>query len=708
MEDPRKGQSRSGYEHDVRKHLAVHPTDAGRVFQSQSAYGNNLSTDFRTNVKSLSQIYEAIQRYLQGIYRRDDVFYPELEDVAKDLMIFKRSVNDKIPMPSNEELTRLCLILAAQDPPFLHVLRDMRMSKNGQINFQTHYVAPTTKHEDKILVGYRSVLDTSLKELHSILGDDKFGTDYSKAFARVNSLSDLPLHEGRADYIFKRIYINESQLGSLKESDIKNLKVVNQEIFRRCYRSLLLQAVKDQMLLNFSMDAVRKAGFPGCEKVFDIVLFRVKRDLINRYAALLNFLNIKYAGNLLDEALVQDLKYKHKQNEISEHEMFQAIARSLYDNAIQMTEPDLVAIQFSQEVKCLGEWLHRNDTEQARNSEDDELRKTLRKIREHGGLLRARSAGRWIIPEKFIILMLRGKFGPILACTDPYENLEKRKGNINLDEYQHIYVMYKDRKITGKAIDTAIGLFEKNSDMYTLHVLENILEIGVKKDEQLKEYVAPAYLDRLRHTLSIAYLQYLPWWHRIWLIITSSRLKPEAVHRIRKEKQIEQSRKMQHKRGGPELEAQASHAARKKVKEVARKRVAENNLNDSELNLLEELKIYLDNEWQKGKYPTAREIFASAGSHEKEYRKLMGLVDVGAASVNEVVQIPSSVETVYGHRTFLVEHRQDLLEYLGQKIKNSEATIVHQNRSMTLAREDNNQQKEIIKAIYDFIRLRLG
>ncbi|MCB1309587.1 MAG: hypothetical protein KDK30_15465, partial [Leptospiraceae bacterium] len=278
------------YEVDPRKLLALHPRDAEIIFTSQSSYGSSLTADFRENVKALNQVYSAVQRYLQGIYRRPDVFYPQLQDIFKDLQMHKRAISDKIPMPTEEQLQKQCINLAAQNPPFIHVLRELSVSGNNSFTFVSLYVAPTEKHDDKVIVGYRSTIENSMKVLRDRIRRGELGIDYALAFGRVSAASELPVTFGRVDTEMKKIYINEKSFSSITQADLAHLRRVNQEIYKRLYKPLLLQGIKERIFLSISCEDIRKLDFAGSDRVFDIVLFNNAEAIKDRFAALANFL----------------------------------------------------------------------------------------------------------------------------------------------------------------------------------------------------------------------------------------------------------------------------------------------------------------------------------------------------------------------------------------------------------------------------------
>lgn len=704
IESANQGLAKGVIKRDHRVILAVHPEDADKIFSSQSSYGENLTIDFRENVKALSQVYIAIQRYLQGVDRKKDSYYPVLEDVHKDLQIYKRSVSDKIPLPTEGELFGQCLQLAAQEPAFIHIIQELNSTTEGEVAFVSNFVAPTLKHDDKVIVAYRSNVDLSIKSLKTIIKEEKYINKYCKEISAINTISNIPITKGRADQIFKRMYLKENDLGSsTTDSDRRNLKIVNQEIQKRCFRPIITQAIKEKLILSLSCESIRKEPFKNASKIYDISLFLSTKYLMNRYSALIRFLSPKYTNGLIEEDTFQDLKNKLATDEIDDFEYNDQLAKELYENATSQPEPDLTIVQVAVEIQKLGEWLNKSNQQNKKEEEVDELQMAIRKIKAYGGLMRAKTSGKFSINEKFLGLMLKGKISPVLACTDPYDDLKNHQGEIDINHYDNIFLIYKDRTITGKAVDTAIAYFEKNEDAYTLHILENLFELGQKPVIQLKEYIAPVYLDKLGYALKKSYIKYLPFFQRLWLGLTSSQISDKKLKQIRNQRRNTSIQNLGLKKGTFLKEKKN----KKQVKSMVQERIESSQLSSEEDQAFKNLITYLDNHWSNGTYPSKQLILANAADQSDEYRKLLGLIDAGAASVKDVIEIKNTVESVYAHINFLKEHRNELISYFETKLKGDESTIVHQNRSMVLQKGSDQYKNELFKAILNHLKLRM-
>ncbi len=700
-------------EYDPRKLLAIHPREADRIFNSQGSYGSNeLTPDFREQIKALSQVYQAIQRYLTGVFRRDDVFYPEIEDVAKDLVIYKRSISDKIPMPTDEQLRKYCICLAAQSPALIHVLREVVPDGKSGLQFISRYVAPTDKHEDKVLVGYKSTIQSSLRTLKGIIEKAEFGHDYGTLFHGTQSVSDLPLHLGRADQALRGMYIDEKSFQSISSVDLGHVRKVNQELYKRLYRPLLMQAVRDRLFVSISCDDVRKVGFTGSEKIYDIVLFAKTGEIQNRFASICAYLKPQYLGDWLSAEVYNDLARKRKAGELSESEFFSSVARNAYTKLVAQSEPPLRELQLVVEIMKLSEWYRQFEKKQAKDSEQNELKDVLNKIKAFGGVYRTRNNRSITISEDLQRMMLRGKIPGILACTEPYMRPDEITNETDLELFDNIHIIYRDRAITAKSVETASELFEKSDDVYLLRVLENLFGVFRESDAHIKQYLAPVYIEKLRHAIRRSYVRHLPWWSRLLLFLTSSEMNDARLARIRQGIQAEQERRLARMRIPSETNQKSeAKKAREEVRKLARRRAddgdAVQKLGSNENKVFESLRTDLDAAWNRGAIPVRADVEKMARDAERDdVQKILGMIDVGAASVREILRIPiSGYEHVYANREYLMQNRDTLTERYQARVEN-ESVIIHDNREMLLKGKGDGKD-EVYKGLLDFLRYRL-
>lgn len=699
-------------EYDSRKYLALSPRDADLVFSSQSSYGGDLSSDFRENVKALGQVYQAIQRYMTGALRRENVYYPELEDISRELSAYKRSVSDKIPMPSDEQLLKYCLCLAGQEPAFIHVLREPQVTGKMAMQFLTRFVAPTAKHPDKVLVGYRSTLTIALNTLKSFLAAQDFGFDYGVWFAAVQDPADAPVHMGRADGYLRKMLVDERSLSSVTGADVANLKKVNAELNRRLLRPLLTQAARDRLLVVLPCEDIRSSGIPGADKLGDIVLFNHDRELRNRLAALTNFLKPEWLRERIGEDDVRLLQARMKAGEISQLEYFETVSKATLDRLRGASEPPREAPLLAEALKLCG-YLKGQEKQNAREAEVREIRDIVKKIQAAGSLFRLRDHRKLGISEENVRLMLRGRVPGVLACTEPFIPPAEIKADLDLAQLENVYLIYRDRRNTAKAIDTAIDHFEKTQDSSLLFTIEDLLGVGRISDQELKEYVAPVYLERLRRAANHALASRLPWWSRMFLFLTSSEISETRAMQLRAEMSVQKRRRIERFVSGRRTEAKKQ--AQAEVRRTARERVERTSaevveapargepLDDAGKRGLDLLKEKIDLAWERGLFPVKDDLQRVAAADESgSVARLIGLIDVGAASVREVARIPvSGGLDIYASREYLKSRREELMHRCESKLRASEGPGPARDE---LVVRHNARQRDIYEGLLEFLK----
>ena len=696
------------FEFDPRPLLALHPRDADRLFASPAVHGKFLNPDFRENLRPLAQIYQGLQRFLQGLAanRKADSYYPTVTELYRDVQEYRRTINDKAVMPDQQQFERYCLMLAACNPPFVHVLRELKWGEQG-FEFASLMAAPTEKHEDKVVVAYQGTLTTSTKLLRDVVRSEGFGFNYGSLFEGAPDATQVPVHRGRVDHVLKRCYFNEKDYKAISQSDINNLRRVNQELFRRIYRPLLLQGIKESLFVSFSCNDFRKAGFPGSDQVYDVVLFRSMEEIKNRYAALTHFLRPDMMAGLLSSDTVEQIERRFKAGELDEAQMPIEKAKEAYQMAIRQDPVPIPAVLLCAEIMLVGQWLRTETKVEAKAREEDELKQILKRLRA-GGLHRVRSNRDFVIPEKYLRPMLQGRLPAVLAVTDPYDAPSNINASSNLDLYENIFVLYRGRENSAKAIDTAIELYENNSDTVLLHVVEELLGLGRTPEAKLKEFVPPIHLDRLRQALRSSYATRLPVWRRFLLWITSSQPGEQTIIRLRRQRRKERGRSVD--RAQEKSEKRERKQARTKVKRLARSRVeageagdSSDNLGEDEARALKRVEQYLDTQWLRGSYPSRSDIESSIGN-ETHLAHALDLIDLAAVSARSVVRVPVGADAIYATRSFLEENREALLEQMDSRLEQDQA-FIQGDRELRL--RGSESKKELYRAVRDFLR-RLG
>ena len=652
-----------------RNQIAIHdPQTAGSIFSSINLEGNDeLSEDFKANVKILSQLYDAIQRYLMGLYKKGDSFFPNSDDIYNDLQLFKRTISDKAPMPSKEELEYLTFILAGETIPFIHIYRELEMEPSGKLRGVTRYVAPTEKHPDKPAVSVQSFIRNSSLVMKEFIMRNASGYPWEGFLDPSQEPDKINLRPGRADHILSVLYIRP-QGKKTDNRTVLRLKKINSNIQRRVLMPLLQQLIREQQVISFSCKEVR-TRIPGQEKIPDIFLLSEKDQLMRRYEKVRGILDSPWAIEAQDSHLRKDLEVRLEKGEITLDEFFHRLSGGILESMSTNAEKAPWLLEPSLEVNNLSAWKMNFEKEKTRQEEKDAMRGIIDRLQKAGTVFQAKQGRNYAIPERFIKLILNGKMPGILIALDPFDLPEG--GVQDLDLYENIFLILKDRRITGKAVETAEELFEKNDDVYLIRVLENLFGIGFIPEHKLKEFVAPAYIERFRRLMKRSYVRYLPWVHRVWLTISSGEIRDEKLSRLQHQKRTENSSLLKKKQRKAEVEDRAS--GRRQVRELAEQRLRGESQGgpDASQDVQRGIIAYIDSSWARGQFPEGPDIIRGLSQEAREEgEKTLELAALGAATVKDIICIPiSGGEKIYASAAYLKEHHESILSRCQSKLE---------------------------------------
>lgn len=693
-------------------YAVLDPTVAIKAFGIGVPGDIKLTEDFPPNARLLGQIYDTIQRHLTGAQRRTDSFFPSPEDVYADLQLHRRSVSDKSALPPPEELELMTMTLAVQPVPFIHFVREFVKDANPLgYKVVTRYAAPTEKHPDKITVAYRSIIRNSGNVLREIAFRKTF-KDWGERLAHVKRLEDLNLTEDRVPHLLSALYLPDPRRDAMWSTRCRR---VNESILKNVYKPLLDALVKDGVAFILSCSDIR-GTHAWAAKLPDICLFRNLEQLDNRFQRLSEFLDSSVCREVMDPGLVHNVE-QGKGTAFPPEQYPMRLAEAILTRYRDKPDAPLALLHLAVEVSKLGNWLTTQKKEIQQKEERQELTDILEKIRKHGDVFRVKSAHKYTIPQQYILPFLLGKVPQILAVSDPYD-VFRASGNPDLNAYDNFYLLFKDRAITGNAVDKAVGLFERNGDVFLLRVVENLIGLDRVSDVEIKHYLAPVHIQRLREAIIKSYVLQLPWWSRLWLFLTTSEVTERHVRAVRNRILAENDGRVARIRHGQQ--ARKFESARQEVKALAQKRMTEGGsrrdddldvhpirstekLAAAEQALYAKFQDFLEGVWARGNFPTADDLYLTAGDEGKDLaKKILGLVDVGAASVKGIVALPlSSGGRIYGPSQYLASNKENLLERCSRALSPGD-NIVLDDKVMMLKKDNRN--REAYEALARYLR----
>ena len=356
------------------------------------------------------------------------------------------------------------------------------------------------------------------------------------------------------------------------------------------------------------------------------------------------------------------------------------------------------------EIIKLTPWSHAYEQEREKVKTRDDMKRIVALVKKHATIYNVKPGQNQLFQDKYLRFILKGGLPSLLSGTIPPDVFSSDEDIVDLTAYEGIFLLYRDRKITGNAIDTAIELFEKNDDSYLLHALENLLNIGRISEPELKQYVAPAYYDRFMRALKRSYMQDLGWLQKTWLYITGGEISDEKLSKIRRQKRLQTDEKLRRLKGNRHRKDR--QAAKQEVRELAQKRMQKGagvRYAREDWDLFKEMKGIVDKCWEQKRYPQDADLLEAIDAGKSQAAKgLLDLAKSGASGYSSLVRIPmASGETVYITQEYLENSRGEILKQCQETLKEMEDA---ENDLVGLDPEIQYKRTEVLHGIIQFLQ----
>ncbi len=685
--------------------LAFHPEDARKIFADPNTAPNKLDALFLKKISLLHVIYESIQRYFTGSASREK-YYPGMEEIIRDLISYKRGINSRLPTPSQEEFIESCLLLAGQETPFIHILREMSIN-NAQINFATGLVVPTKKNEKKIISAYQDIFNTTGGLLRDFVKKSSLSDFYLQSLKNSFQAFKANTKIGRADFELRKMYLDEYFVTGIENHILRYLKHVNEIIHQKIYKPVLDAGIQNKLLISLDCSDIRSNLHSENHTMYDIVHFRKPEYIQERYHLLGGFLQPELFGEWWEDTKLRSLIQNKNAGNLGQEQYYYKTAQILYKRMAQNEEAiPFNLIQLTVEIIKLYQWQSQNIVETKRSAKEQELNLFLSNVKKTNNIYKVRNR-KWIQDNLHEVRqMLRSKVPGILACTDPYvppENIDESFNPIELN--LDIYLLVKDRKTTANAVDTVALLYRQNHDILLLRVMENLLSIHHIDKKKIKEYLAPAYYDKLYELIVRSYQHQLPWWSQIWLLLFNRKIANKKIKKMRTSLELSQrtqAEKILKKKKKTTFTLPNTIFGHPTPTNMGRK----SNDISQELGhqeLLGKICQFMDYRWENQRYPSSDDIISSMPySARKETEKIINLASLGAVSVREIVSISAdTMGNIYASRGYLKKNLNELIDYLGNYINKKEETYTIGDKTYIAK---NTYKKETSKAILKYLK----
>ena len=677
-------------------------------------HGFSFSAEFSARKRSLAQIYETIQRYLTGAHRRSEAYYPSGDDVFEDLQIHKRTISDRAPMPSRADLEKELLLLALQSPPFIHVLRELACDPSGRLQVITRYSAPTEKHPDKVQVSFQAVARASAEAFKLFARQNAAELPWERELVRGSGGDHVDLRPGRIDRLLRMLFVAATPL--LGTDAVAALGRLNQDIQRRIILPCLQQLLRDRVVVSLSCKEMRTSAVPGSDRHTDLIFVAEGESLERRFRIVCAILESPMGRKFQNGAHLERALAEKEQGDLSEHLYYARVGRTIVDRAVAeggaTSIPEGVLDAAIEAIK-LGEYRHASEEKRQKEVELDAVRSILETLEKQGSVYRARHGDKALVPDRYIRFALADRLPGVLAATDPFVNFHGKSVPTSLSQFTSVFLLLRDRRAVGLAIDSALEVFERTGDSYLLGVLENILGLGLRPEKEIKEFAPPLHLEKLRSALKSAYVRNLPLWRRLWLIITSSELSDQHMSVLRDDRRTEAGRRVgvlsarQEKVGVENAQQEVRRVARERVRAAGRRGADESRESAGPLvqdrEALGEVLQLLRAVWDRGELPVGPDVLPRMNADRRvAAAQILELAVVGAASVRPIVAIPvPNGQHVFADGAHLKQNRESLSRSLARRLEGEEEIVID---NVTMTRKREVRDEEAVRAVLNYVR----
>ncbi|EHQ07156.1 hypothetical protein [Leptonema illini] len=657
-----------------------------RFLSNPKASDVRASGDIFEHGRLLSLIYDSIQRLTEANRARVESYYPTDKEIYEDIQLRKRAISDRAPMPPHGEMMKVCLMMAELNPPPFYILREYAVIDN-RLRFITKFVA-STEHEsgNRVSDGLHHVIHNTIATIKTHLIGMDFNRPLQEKIAVFSRLEDLPgiVRLGRMDQILSDIYLRKSDIEAPEEKDVIRLQKVNHFIREHVFRPVLVELTKSRITVKVGLDPLRKStGRP----LPDVILFNNLNSIRFRSKMIVDLLVTKPVLKAVEAVMPQGFSVLAEKDD--REKISQLVAEKVVEAAkTRLDLPDAL-VEICAERIALDAYMKDLEKQDQVETDRQEMQKLLQLLKQQKGVFRAKSGHRLTVNERLLDFLVRGLFSGILIGTEPPYAFGAK--NLSSKDFQSVYLLLKDREATARAIDQAEELHEKTQDVVLVRLIEQMTAFHEKSEAELKEIIAPAYIEKLRRLVATTYLPQLPLFQRLWLTL-KGRLPDSRIQKRLWEQYVAQSTRLTSKRSGI--------AAAGKTLEDVQGGPRQNKLDERMQIVLGRMADIAAMLWEKGQFPDRKAIMTSLPSQEDRAvaERLFGFIKAGAASTRDIIeiQVPHR-EAIYASRRHFENNLSALRERFQRRMADFEG---HETKEgVKLSMKHRTEEKEVVRAI---------
>ena len=517
---------------------------------------------------------------------------------------------------------------------------------------------------------------------------------------------------GRVDYELRKMYIDENVMNPIPPEYRVYVQRINQELFMRVYRPVIMEGIRSKTLLSFNCDDIRTETDKGPMQFYDIVHFASPMYLHKRCALLSEFLEASYFQEWWNSDAEHSLRHSWNTGAITQKQYTQELAETLLKALRQ--RPDIAPshlVHLTTELIKLATWESSHEKQLQQEKKRLELNSLFSTLQKMENIYQVRDK-KWIKENMETILsLLRSKVPGVLACTHPYINpFQIGKDFDPIASGVSIYLLLKDKKASANAIEAAEKLRQTNQDITLLRVLENLFGYHTESRGNLKEYIAPIHLNRFEEALSRCYLPNLSWLSQLYYGLVGKTLSKAQIAKLKAKLDLKEKRTLVKRNqnnpkslGSSLLSSDMQQAIEEKqaIQRRSLQELEKGKESPEEKALVEKSCRFLEEEWGKNRYPSRQNLIAMAGEEESLMKKILSLTTLDAQSSRPIVSIDIHERgRIYASRAYLRSKRSSLIRNLSNKMEKEETYKI--NEKTYLSTEFKN--KALYKGIIEYLK----
>lgn len=641
---------------------------ADRLFRVQDTGGQ--TADFLEHRDVLAEIYETIHNLTTIAYEKGTLEFPDTGDVYRTFSGGRRERGNRKPLPDIAEFRYLLAILAGQSSPLIHFVREIIFEK-GEFKIKTRYATPSSSKENAIRRAYQTSLIKSGLMIRGAMQEGATVTnwgDVQSALKTAGNLMELnvPYKAERADLLLRNIFLRTP--ADAEPEHQAHYQKINQEIRLWLYVPLVKDLQKSGIFRVVLNNELRASDSQNFSKVPDFIYYYDPEKIKARYMNLCLFLTTESLGKYGEISLFSEAHSVRSDPSA----LFEAGAK-LVESILQNIKggkqrPAPAEAEIFAEALKLAELVRKQLQKHAEDEEQKSLAAIADGIRQQQNLVEIfRRGQRLRFEEKLLRRFLSDQIPNMLVGTIPSRQVLGYGKNTPLDEFERVFALAKSTEATTAAIDMALNIFNKSGDDFFLHLIDEMLDLDRTPDNKLRSFTSPVAILKVKEALKSGYAKKLPFWRRLWLLITGGEIDPRDILEAKTKRLTEAENRI--KRHRDTSMANKRTDAQREIKERARESAKDQK--GSERETMQNMLRYIDQAWQKNSFPGRSALRAEKSLGSRFYiDKVLDGVDGGGAGYADILRISVQNEDggIYITKSFLKQKGGAIKKTYDQKI----------------------------------------